>query len=92
MVSTLMISGEDVRVCAEKAESCFKHLHRYSKTGFEERETPKFIAQKLESYGFEKVRTGVGKTGVVADLVSYRARGDVSGLLPRCSGDGEPAP
>ncbi|MDR1049051.1 MAG: amidohydrolase [Synergistaceae bacterium] len=63
-----MVSIDEVRACAEEAESCFKHLHRRPETGFEENETSKFVAERLESYGFGKIRTGVGGTGVVADL------------------------
>ena len=64
-----MVSIDDVRACGEEAETCFKYLHRHPETGFEERETSKFIAQRLESYGFVKIKTGVGRTGVVADLL-----------------------
>jgi amidohydrolase len=82
-----MVSVNDVRVCGEEAENCFKYLHRHPETGFEERETSKFIAQRLESYGFEKIRTGVGKTGVVADLV---AEGALKTLMLRADMDALP--
>jgi amidohydrolase len=44
-----------------------QHLHQFPETAFEETETAKFIADKLESFGLE-VNQGLGKTGVVATL------------------------
>jgi amidohydrolase len=76
-----MVSIDDVRACGEEAENCFKYLHRHPETGFEERETSKFIARRLEFYGFEKIRTGVGKTGVVADLIVEGASKTESKIL-----------
>jgi amidohydrolase len=74
-----MVPIEDVRDCAEEAENCFKYLHRRPETGFEESGTSKFIAQRLQSYGIEKIRTGVGGTGVVADLLCSDSPGAEKG-------------
>lgn len=43
------------------------HLHQNPETAFEEFETSKFVAQKLESFGLE-VHTGLATTGVVGVL------------------------
>ncbi|MEA4812110.1 MAG: M20 family metallopeptidase [Anaerolineaceae bacterium] len=42
-----------------------RHFHQNPELGFEEFETARFVAKRLESLGYE-VKTGVGKTGVVA--------------------------
>ncbi|MDR3264641.1 MAG: amidohydrolase, partial [Synergistaceae bacterium] len=65
-----MVSIEDLRGLKDEVEGCFKHLHRIPELGFEERETGAFIAEKLKAYGFDSVRTGVGGTGVIADIVT----------------------
>ena len=44
-----------------------QHLHQFPETAFEEKETAKFIADKLTSFGLD-VHQGLGKTGVVATL------------------------
>jgi amidohydrolase len=77
----MLVSIDEVRACAEEAESCFKCLHRRPETGLEEHETSKFIAQRLESYGIEKIRTGVGGTGVVADLSGTAGSGKTAKML-----------
>lgn len=43
------------------------HLHQNPELGFEEHETSKLVADKLQEWGYD-VTTGVGKTGVVAQL------------------------
>jgi hippurate hydrolase len=44
-----------------------RHLHRHPETGFEETGTARFVADRLESFGFA-VATGVGGSGVVGTL------------------------
>jgi len=44
-----------------------KRLHQHPELAFEEHETAKAVAQYLQKLGFQ-VKTGVGKTGVVATL------------------------
>jgi amidohydrolase len=46
-----------------------RHLHRHPETAFEEVETARFVAEKLEAFGLT-VHQGLGKTGVVATLSS----------------------
>jgi amidohydrolase len=45
-----------------------RHLHQYPELGFQEFETAGFIKERLESLGFDEVRTEVGRTGVVGLL------------------------
>jgi len=44
-----------------------RYFHKHPELGFKEHHTAKIIADKLKSYGL-KVRTGIGKTGVIGDL------------------------
>jgi amidohydrolase len=44
-----------------------RHLHQYPELGFAEVNTAAYIAERLRTMGLE-VRTGVGKTGIVAVL------------------------
>lgn len=45
-----------------------RYLHQHPELGFQEFETAKFVAERLKSLGFDEVKTGVGRTGVVAHL------------------------
>src|SRR5256712_11117291 len=42
-----------------------RDLHQHPELGFEERRTSALVAERLRALGYD-VRTGVGKTGVVA--------------------------
>lgn len=44
-----------------------RHFHRHPELSFQEEKTSGFVAAKLSELGY-KVRTGIGKTGVIADL------------------------
>jgi IAA-amino acid hydrolase len=44
-----------------------RHLHQHPELGFEEYETARFIERTLRPLGMS-IRTGVGKTGVVAEM------------------------
>lgn len=59
-----------------------RHIHEHPELSFLENETAKLAADKLQQLGF-KVRTGVGKTGVTADLgkgTMVAIRADMDGL------------
>lgn len=45
-----------------------RHLHQHPELGFQEHETAKFVAERLKSLGFDEIKSGVGRTGVVAIL------------------------
>jgi len=44
-----------------------RHIHQFPETAFEEKQTSKFISEKLISFGLE-IHKGLGETGVVASL------------------------
>jgi len=46
-----------------------RDIHMYPELGFEEKRTSALIAETMEGLGY-RVRTGVGKTGVVAEIGS----------------------
>lgn len=48
----------------EQLVSWRRYLHRYPELSFQEENTPKFIAEKLSSFGIE-VKTGIGGNGVI---------------------------
>ncbi|MBV9719843.1 MAG: amidohydrolase [Candidatus Eremiobacteraeota bacterium] len=45
-----------------------RHFHTNPELSMEEYETAAFIERELRSFGFEEIRTGVGKTGLLATL------------------------
>lgn len=46
-----------------------RHLHRYPEPSFEEKETARYIEEKLQSFGIEDIRTHVGNGyGIVARI------------------------
>jgi amidohydrolase len=45
-----------------------RHFHVRPELSMEEHETASFIARELRGFGFEEIRTGVGKTGILATL------------------------
>ncbi len=60
--------SEQVRELVPQVVRWRRHFHQYPERGFEEFETARFIAERLEEFGGFQVRTGVAKTGIVADL------------------------
>jgi amidohydrolase len=51
----------------EQLISWRRHIHRHPELGFQETGTAAFVANVLEPLGY-RLRTGVGRTGLVADL------------------------
>ena len=41
-----------------------RHLHEHPELGFQEHETAKLVAERLQSLGVEDIRTGINQTGV----------------------------
>jgi amidohydrolase len=56
-----------------------RHFHEHPELGFEEVETARIVAERLRSFGFDDVQTGVGVTGVVG-LLHGRRPGKVVAL------------
>lgn len=52
---------------AETSLGWLHELHRHPETGFEERRTAAFVADRLAEFGYD-VATGIGGTGVVGSL------------------------
>jgi amidohydrolase len=45
-----------------------RHFHAHPELSMEEHETARFIISQLQPCGFDEIRTGVGKTGILATL------------------------
>jgi metal-dependent amidase/aminoacylase/carboxypeptidase family protein len=45
-----------------------RHFHAHPELSMEEHETAAFIERELRSFGVDAIRTGVGKTGILATL------------------------
>lgn len=60
-----------------------RHLHSEPELSFHETKTAQLMASKLEEFGYEKIKRGVGKMGVTADLgkgTMVAIRADMDGL------------
>ncbi|RFC62673.1 amidohydrolase [Fulvimarina endophytica] len=57
-----------------------RHLHRNPELLYDVVDTAAFIAEKLRSFGCDKVETGIGRTGVVGLIHGRKADGLVIGL------------
>ncbi|OOG61944.1 amidohydrolase [Rhodanobacter sp. B04] len=65
-------------------EDFYKHLHAHPELSFQEAETARLVAEKLQAFGYE-VHGGIGKTGVVGILrngagATLLARADMDAL------------
>jgi amidohydrolase len=60
------------RVPTDELARVRRHLHRRPELSMLEFETARFIESELRSLGLDDVRTGVGKTGLLATLVGGR--------------------
>lgn len=72
-----------------------RDLHRHPELGFEEHRTATRVAERLRTLGLEP-RTGVGRTGVVADIEGgdgpmVAVRGDMDALPIQEDDDADPA-
>lgn len=64
-----------------------RHLHQHPEVAFQEHETSRFVADRLESMGVEEIRTGINGTGVTG-LVKGKPGGKV--VLVRADMDALP--
>ena len=55
-----------------------RDLHAHPEVAFEERRTSAFVAEKLRSFGFDEVHTGIAKTGVVGVLKAGAGQGSIA--------------
>jgi hippurate hydrolase len=78
--------GAAIDADGARLEAVYKDLHQHPELGFAETRTAGIVAKELKALGFE-VRTGIGRTGVVAVLrngrgptVLYRADMDANAV------------
>ena len=57
-----------------------RHLHMHPEVAFHEVQTAAFVADRLRAIGVDDIRTGVGKTGVVA-LIRGTGSGDTAKVV-----------
>jgi amidohydrolase len=62
-----LISNSDV-LAGDELVRYRRHFHAHPELSLEEHETAAFIERELRSFGFDEIRTGIGKTGVLAAL------------------------
>lgn len=60
---------DDARAFSDDLVALRRDLHRHPELGFRETRTAALVAERMEALGYA-VRTGVGGTGVVADLAA----------------------
>ncbi len=65
----------EIRALADELISLRRDFHRHPEPGFEEVRTAGKVAEFLEATGAYTIRTGVAKTGVVADLKTAQPDG-----------------
>src|SRR5690606_17502033 len=66
-----------------------RHLHQYPELGFQEFQTAKFVAERLQALGVEDIRTGIATTGVTG-LIRGTAPGPDKVVLLRADMDALP--
>lgn len=54
-----------------------RHLHEHPELAFEEHETARFVAERLQSLGVEEIKIGVGRTGVTGLIRGKKGDGKV---------------
>jgi len=66
---------------AEEMAEWRQDFHRHPELGYEEQRTARIVAERLQSFGFEKVETGIGGTGVLGVLHGRGGAGGEAILL-----------
>jgi amidohydrolase len=83
MTTKTMTVIEQARELQKEIVELRRHIHAHPELSFREHETAKLVSEKLTGLGFD-IRTGVGKTGVVAEKGSGKRtvaiRADMDGL------------
>lgn len=67
-----------------------RHLHQHPELGFQEFETAKLVAERLESMGVEDIRTGIAVTGVTGLIKGMKTGGPDTVVLVRADMDALP--
>jgi amidohydrolase len=67
-----------------------RHLHQHPELGFQEFETAKLVAERLESMGVEDIRTGIAVTGVTGLIKGTKKGAPDTVVLVRADMDALP--
>ncbi len=67
-----------------------RYLHEHPELGFQEFETAKLVAERLESMGVEDIRTGIAVTGVTGLIKGTRLGGPEKVVMVRADMDALP--
>ncbi|RUW30270.1 amidohydrolase, partial [Mesorhizobium sp. M1A.F.Ca.IN.020.06.1.1] len=70
----------DVQNLHDEVAAWRRHLHQNPELGFDVHETARFVAEKLASFGINRIETGIAGTGVVALIQGRRGDGPTIGL------------
>jgi amidohydrolase len=62
----------DLQIPVDELVRYRRHFHAHPELSFEEHETAAFIERELRACSFDEIRTGIGKTGILATLVGGR--------------------
>ncbi len=81
MVGTLSDIRRDIDEIMPGVVADRRHLHRFPELGFQEFETAKLAAERLQSLGVEDIRTGIAVTGVTGLIRGTKPGGDKVVLL-----------
>ncbi|MBV9232406.1 MAG: amidohydrolase [Candidatus Eremiobacteraeota bacterium] len=69
MTTRLAPGGEDL---LDELVRYRRHFHQHPELSLQEHATAGFIERELHAFGYDSLRTGVGKTGILATLVGGR--------------------
>lgn len=84
------VSWRELEAIAGEATTWRHYLHQHPELGFEVNNTAAFVAEKLKSFGFSRVDVGLGRSGVVGELIGSRSREASSGVALRADIDALP--
>ena len=69
-----------------------RHLHEHPELSFQEYETAKFVAGRLESLGVEEIKTGIAGTGITALIRGTAGGGNGNGKVALVRADMDALP
>src|ERR1700733_13949804 len=70
--SQLTVAKRDIEAPATELVRYRRHFHARPELSLEEHETAAFIEAELRGFGFEEIRTAIGKNGILATLRGAR--------------------
>jgi metal-dependent amidase/aminoacylase/carboxypeptidase family protein len=69
-----------LRISPREAGEWRRDFHAHSELLFDVHRTAGIVAEKLRAFGCDRVETGIGRTGVVAEIHGKRGEGRSIGL------------